>query len=664
MPRRWAPSGARSLSQMKTTLKRGYGRGAALNGHGNGAVPPPTRPQVTRYRQPEPPPRSGLALIRRILVGTLLLVGLVAGGLAGGGYLYYHQSVASVRAHTPDVKKAAKQLDIPLANHAAIALVVGYDHRKGAESAGPSRSDTMMLVRADPISKTISLLSFPRDLLVPLYCPDKSGAPVAQSSGKINSAYALCGSQGSLATVKQLTGLPINYLITVDFHGFKEVVDTLGGVWMDVDRRYYNKNVGSSATNFADINIRPGYQRLNGNNALEFVRFRHTDSDLTRLARQQEFVKAFKQQVSSSLSAFDLPKLVTSLTHNIEVGSTGANDLGKQILRYALFAYELPNGHFFQTKLENLGQDSYYNVLASQESIQKALQDFQSPDVEASQKATAVALGRKLRSKAPAPKDTSVYVLNGNGVPGAAANAAYALLQRGYRILTSDAQANAPSQDYYKTKVYFARRSKPAMAAAPALANLFAPGDVEPLPPTIVPLVPAGAMLVVVVGSTFHGDIAPAPLDRTPVRQKPSVRYDREAALDSVRERQPKVPYRLLVPTILESSSQLSSSSPARLYYIEQRHKALRLTFVTGASEYWGIEETDWADAPILSKPSATRKLKDGRTYDLYYNGSHLHMAVLRGEGGASYWVVNTLLDSLSNETMIAIAKGLKAPGK
>jgi LCP family protein required for cell wall assembly len=644
---------------MKTTLKRGYGRGASLNGNGHGTLPPKLTP-VTRYRQPEPPRRGALALIGRILVGTLLLVVLVAGGVGGGAYLYFHQSVAAVRAHTPDVKKAAKQLDIPLANHAAIALIVGYDHRKGVESAGPSRSDTMMLVRADPVTKTISLLSFPRDLLVTLYCPDKSGNPVPQGQGKINGAYAICQSQGSLATVKQLTGLPINYLITVDFHGFKQVVDTLGGVWMDVDHRYYNRNVGSSATNYANINLQPGYQRLDGNNALEFVRYRHLDSDFVRLARQQEFVKAFKQQISSSLSFTDLPKMVSAITKNVEVGSTGSSDLGQAVLRYALFAYELPNGHFFQTKLDNLGQDAYYNVIASDQSIQTALQGFQNPDVEASRRATAAALGRKLRTKAPAAKDTTAYVLNGNGVPGAAAGAAYALSQRGYRILTSNSQANAPRQDYFKTMIYYAIGDKKAKAAATPLANLFAPADVAPIPADIASLAPPGSMDVVVVGSTFHGDIGPPTADKTPVRSKPYVRFDLEAK-PGVLERAAKVDYPLYVPTVLEAGSHLSTMTGTRLYYLEgHKHKSLRLTFVTGVNEYWGVQETDWADAPILAKPSATQTLRDGRTYDFYYNGSHLHMVVLRGANGVSYWVVNTLLDSLSNETMIAIAKGLK----
>ena len=67
---------------------------------------------------------------------------------------------------------------------------------------------------------------------------------------------------------------------------------------------------------------------------------------------------------------------------------------------------------------------------------------------------------------------------------------------------------------------------------------------------------------------------------------------------------------------------------------------------------------TDWDEAPVLSERNFVRSIK-GRRYELHYNGPKLHMVVLR-QGGATYWVVNTLLDSLSNETMLAIAKGLK----
>src|SRR4030095_7183708 len=93
----------------------------------------------------------------------------------------------------------------------------GYDHRAGDGDA-PSRSDTMMLIRADPVTKTISLLSFPRDLVVPIYCAGKNGgAAVPYGSGRINSAYATCGLSGSLETVRHLTGLPVNYPISGHF---------------------------------------------------------------------------------------------------------------------------------------------------------------------------------------------------------------------------------------------------------------------------------------------------------------------------------------------------------------------------------------------------------------------------------------------------------------
>jgi hypothetical protein len=84
---------------------------------------------------------------------------------------------------------------------------------------------------------------------------------------------------------------------------------------------------------------------------------------------------------------------------------------------------------------------------------------------------------------------------------------------------------------------------------------------------------------------------------------------------------------------------------------------------VTGPGNvYWGIQETNWNDAPALLHPTVTRTL-GGRKFDFYYSSSHLHMVVLR-EGNASYWVVNSLLDELSNETMIAIARGLRPFGQ
>jgi hypothetical protein len=165
-------------------------------------------------------------------------------------------------------------------------------------------------------------------------------------------------------------------------------------------------------------------------------------------------------------------------------------------------------------------------------------------------------------------------------------------------------------------------------------------------------------MLTVVVGQTFTGRLTPTPVDQTPPREPPNVRSGKEDILPAVRRAAAwKLGFTLQIPTVLEGSSVVDSEVPYRVYKIDD-HKTVRFTFRTGSSEYWGIQESDWNDAPALAEKNSSAVIK-GRQYDFYYNGPHLHMVVLRA-GGASYWVVNTLLDSMSNETMLEIAKGLR----
>jgi LCP family protein required for cell wall assembly len=646
---------------MRTTLKRGIGRGAAANGNGNGhgTLPPAALSPITLYRQPPPARRSGRSLALKAL-GWLALVLLVcAGGVAGGVYLYVHESVAAVAPRSAEVKRAIKQLKTPLPGEPATALVIGYDRRAGDAKGTPSRSDTLMLMRADPDAETISLLPLPRDLLVEVRCPGR-GTYV----DRINAAYAECGPEGSLETVKALTGLPVNYLVTVNFRGFRQIVDRLGGVWMDVDRRYFNDRGGP--TGYATINLQPGYQRLTGWKALDFVRFRHTDSDIHRNARQQLFVRALKEQIDSAFSVTTLPKLVNAITKNVEVGQGGGKDVSANtVLQYALLAYSLPAGHVFQNKIEGL--EGYAELTTSTENVDRAVQQFTHPDVESPKKATAVALGEKPKLKAPAAKDTSVTVLNGNGVTGSATNASYLLGQRGYQTVLPD-DANAPDAagdfyTYFRTQVYFDPRLAGAKLAAQKVANLFGSADVATVPRYIRPYA-NGAMLVAVVGQTFHGTLAAAPVDQTPKKQEAEVAPGTSAALDLLREKKDRVPFPLLVPTVVERSSWIDREKPIRLYWLDEdrKHKSVRLTYRLGSNEYWGVQMTDWEDAPALSGANLVRNI-GGRRFELHYNGPHLHMVVLRTDS-ASYWVVNTLLDRLSNETMLAIAKGLRPIGK
>jgi LCP family protein required for cell wall assembly len=643
---------------MRTTLKRGIGRGAAVNGNGRAVLPPGALSPITIYRQPEPPPRSRWAFVRTALAwaGVALLV--VIGSAAGGAYLWFHESVADVVASTPDVKVAAKRLDVALPGQPATALVVGYDKRAGEDKGVQSRSDTVMLVRADPETKSISMMSFPRDLFVQIHCPGRG-----PFGARINQAYATCGTKGTLETVRKLTGLPINYLITVNFRGFRQLVDAIGGVWMDVDRRYFNDRGGDFG--YATINLFPGYQKLGGYQALDFVRYRHTDSDLYRVARQQLFVRSFKDQIKASTGLLDLPKVIKTITSNVEVGVGGNSELdGDTVLEYALFAYSLPPGHFFQSKIEGLEETSAFDILAPEANIQKAVQEFSHPDVESPRNATQVALNEKPKpspTKAPPPRETTITVLNGNGVTGSAGTASYLLSQRAYQMIypPDGKNANAPNWEYFKTRIHYDKSQAGAAAAAKKVATLFGTDDVVALDAKVGAL-SNGAMLTVIVGQTFHGTLAEAPVDKTPQRQPANVAPGADASVAYLRERARKVPFKVMVPTVLERSSWIDRERPVRLYRIDPdgEHKTIRLTYKTGANEYWGVQMTDWEEAPALSERNFVRSI-GGRTYELHYTGPKLHMVVLR-QGGASYWVVNTLLDSLSNETMLAIAKGLK----
>jgi LCP family protein required for cell wall assembly len=644
---------------MRTTLKSRLGRTAAANGNGTGGFPPAPLGPITLYRQPEPPPRRRGRLLLAVLGWAVVVLVICAVGVAGGLYLYLHQSVAAVAAKSKDVKIAARRLKAPLPNEPANAIVIGYDHRANEAKGTPSRSDTIMLLRADPHLKTISLLSFPRDLLVPIHCPGK-----APFQGRINSAYTYCGSQGTLETVKDLTHLQINYLIAVNFRGFKEIVDRLGGVYIDVDRRYLNTHGGPSG--FATINLQPGYQLLGGQSALDFVRYRHTDSDIYRTARQQLFVKALKDRIKSSFSPLKLPRVVNAITRNVEVAQGGGHDVGaRTVLRYALFAYGLPTGHVFQVKIEGL--EGYAELSTSQDNLDGAVQRFVHPDVDSAAKATNVALGEKPKVKAPPANQTTITVLNGNGIEGSATTAGSLLSRRSYQILTppSGLPANAPNGfDYFRSRVFYDWRQRGAKPAARKVASLFGSADIQRMPRFIRPY-SNGAMLVTVVGQTFHNSLAAAPIDQTPRRQLPNVAPGTSAALDLLRERQRKVPFRLYVPTVIERSSWIDREKPIRLYRIDPsgEHKAVRLVYrLGGGNKYWGVEQTNWTKAPVLSDRNLTRRI-GGRRYALYYSGPHLHMVVVR-RSAASYWVVNTLLDELSNETMIAIAKGLRPINK
>jgi LCP family protein required for cell wall assembly len=638
---------------MRTTLKRGIGRAAAMNGNGsaNGAA---AFTPIARYRQPPPPSRSFGRKLANFFFILLVLVLMIAGGAAGGLYLYGKDFSVSIAPHTKATIEASKRLDFVSPDKPAVALVIGSDHRY-VDGKDPGRSDTLMLLRSDPTTHTVSMLSFPRDLRVEIHCPGR-GTFV----DKINAAYSTCGPSGSLETIKALTNVPINYLIAVNFIGFIDVVNKLGGVYIDVDRRYFNNHTGPFG--YAAINLQPGYQKLNGKQALDFVRYRHTDSDLFRNARQQMFVRAAKEQIAR-FSKFHIPKILRSIKRNVEVGRSGGNGVDPStLLNYALFFHGLPGGHFVQVKIQGL--EGMFDLTTAQQNIDQAVQEFMTPDVDAPEKANAAALREKYRPKVTGvnPKRVFVTVLNGNGVNGSAGLAGTQLRERNYQILQPPDRltANAPGGWSYPTsKVYYDPSRPNAKAAAKQVAKLFASAPVGVMAPTLRPYA-NGAMLVVVVGKTYRGTLTGTnPVGQVPRHQPAATIFSPGASVSLLRSVRRSVPFRLQYPSMIEKHSTVDPEPPNPRVYGLSGHKAVRLVFRTGVpGQFWGIEQTNWSNAPALSEKNFIRHFGK-RTFEFFYSGSHLHMVVLK-QYGTTYWVVNTLDDALSNETMISIARGLR----
>jgi polyisoprenyl-teichoic acid--peptidoglycan teichoic acid transferase len=265
----------------------------------------PKKPPPSGDGEPAPKPRR---FWWRFALASVLIVVVSASTTATAALLYIDSIAEGIGLEN---KKEKKRLDRFLENadngEPQNFLIVGSDKRAGAEFVeDPGRSDTAMLIRLDPEKDLISMMSIPRDLKVEI---------PGFGTGKFNEAYSYGGTKLTLRVVKELTGQPIHHVINIDFLGFAQGVYAIGCVYTDVDRRYYHSNEGvPPSEQYAEINVTPGYQLLCGKKALDYVRYRHTDTDIVRSARQQDFLSAARQRVSVQDIVFDQSELIDVFT--------------------------------------------------------------------------------------------------------------------------------------------------------------------------------------------------------------------------------------------------------------------------------------------------------------------------------------------------------------
>jgi LCP family protein required for cell wall assembly len=657
---------------MRTTLKRGIGQAGSHNGNGHSAAQPLFGP-IVRYHQPEPPRRTMTARILRGLGWLVLAAAVIGSGAAGGFYLYGHESLASV-VNPISLHNTQKKLAYVQPGDPAIALVAGYDVRGAPGGANPyagSNSDTLMLLRADPKNNTLSLLSFPRDLWVNIYCHGDT----VDTQSRINSAWGNCsdGPAGTLDTIEKLTGLQINYFITLDFHAFKQLVNQLHGVYINVDRRYFIAlHSGTSA-----INLHPGYQKLSGGAALSYVRYRHTDSDVYRTGRQQLFVEALKSRLRTSLSLTNFlykgPAIIGVLKHNIAVESASGQKVGLGTLKsYLGLLYDLPAGHLIRNQipignLQNTIIGGADVLTASPGSVHDAVQRFLHPVVPPPAASTEhkKKTGPKKKVHKLAKSQISTLVLNAGKVAGEASNTSYLLETHGYTVkkLPPSDEANAPKVTS-DTTVYFDPVQANAEQAARQLRPLFGShAHVVQMSTAIAALAQQAGnpLTVVAVGTSFGGKLVFHHRVKLPVQPQQPARVSEGAGITApaLRHVYDEVHFPLMVAHKIAQGATLSQSEGVRGFKpIGHQHEAV-LTFVQpDGIQYWQIEESTWNSAPILQNPSYTF-VHRGQKFAVYTTGGAVQMVALRTPQ-ATYWVVNTILNELSNKTMLAIAESFR----
>lgn len=256
-------------------------------------------PVRTRQRRPR---RWGRWLFCSFLVLLALLLATVA-------YFYWRldRAVDESNSRVPaDVWPVLTEPGGGISGTPVNILVLGSDQRPG-ESA---RADTILVLRVDGGTRTISQLSIPRDTLadIPGY-----------GEGKINSAYAYGGPALQIQAVEELTGLPIHHYLEIDFAGFPRIVDSLGGVEIDVPKTI--DSLYPAGLEWTEVHFDAGPQQMDGETALTFVRVRYSDDDFQRMGRQQLFMEALQKRFTTPDNLVKMPwlapEIISSMTTDL-----------------------------------------------------------------------------------------------------------------------------------------------------------------------------------------------------------------------------------------------------------------------------------------------------------------------------------------------------------
>ena len=175
-----------------------------------------------------------------------------------------------------------------------------------------------------------------------------------------------------MRTVKALLNIPISHVVNVNFNGFQRAVNRLGCVYVDIDRRYFNDRGGPGG--YATIDIKPGYQKLCGSDSLDYVRYRHTDDDFVRAARQQDFLRQAKGQIGLGKVFGDRNELLKIFGRYTDTDIARDNDAA--ILRLIKLAYESTKNPIHEVRFRAAQSSDPEYVEISRENLQTTVDEF------------------------------------------------------------------------------------------------------------------------------------------------------------------------------------------------------------------------------------------------------------------------------------------------
>ncbi|MBE0466197.1 MAG: LCP family protein [Candidatus Desulforudis sp.] len=255
---------------------------------------------------------------RALVIGLTILALTVFGGYAGAKYMLNYLFGDPV-SRDPDGGE-----DIVLTERMNLVLL-GVDAQAG-DDPDRARADSILFVSADPQEQRVVLLSIPRDTRVNI---------PRHGWDKINATTVYGGPDAVREAVSELLGVPVDYYVMTNFEGFRDIVDVLGGVTIDVERRMYYRDPLASPP--LVIDLQPGEQRLDGDKALQYVRYRGYDKgDITRTQAQQKFLTALASEMMKARNVLKLPRLIPKINDCVDT-NLGLTDM----LRWANFARKL-----------------------------------------------------------------------------------------------------------------------------------------------------------------------------------------------------------------------------------------------------------------------------------------------------------------------------------